>query len=62
MDHSKTILSANGLRIERGGTVILNDVNCLVRRGEHWVILGANGSGKTLLLGALTGCLMPTRG
>jgi iron complex transport system ATP-binding protein len=33
-----------------------------VQRGEHWVILGANGSGKTSLLSALTGYLMPTRG
>lgn len=50
------------LRIVRGGTVILRDVNWRVRRGEHWVILGANGSGKTSLLSALTGYLMPTDG
>ena len=29
---------------------------------EHWVILGANGSGKTSLLCALTGYLTPTAG
>jgi iron complex transport system ATP-binding protein len=57
-----TILSAAGLRIERGGTVILRDVNWRVERGQHWVILGANGSGKTSLLSALTGYLMPTAG
>ena len=51
-----------GLRIERDGTVILRDVNWRVQRGEHWVILGANGSGKTSLLSALTGYLMPTSG
>ncbi len=50
------------LRIERDGTVILNDASWRVRRGEHWVILGANGSGKTSLLSALTGYLMPTAG
>ena len=50
------------LRIERGGTVILRDVNWRVARGQHWVILGANGSGKTSLLSALTGYLMPTTG
>jgi iron complex transport system ATP-binding protein len=56
------ILAVAGLRIERGGTVILHDVGWRVARGEHWVILGANGSGKTSLLSALTGYLMPTGG
>ena len=58
----KPVLSVAGLRIERGGTVILRDVNWRVQRGEHWVILGGNGSGKTSLLSALTGYLMPTSG
>jgi len=58
----KIILSVASLHIERTGTVILNEVNWRVQRGEHWVILGANGSGKTSLLSALTGYLMPTRG
>jgi iron complex transport system ATP-binding protein len=56
------VLNIENLRIERGGTVILRDVNWRVQRGEHWVILGANGSGKTSLLSALTGYLMPTSG
>jgi iron complex transport system ATP-binding protein len=58
----KTILSVAGLRIERGGTPILRGLDWRVQRGEHWVILGANGSGKTSLLSALTGYLMPTVG
>jgi len=60
--NSKTILSVDGLRIERGGTIILHDVQWRVEHGQHWVILGANGSGKTSLLSALTGYLMPTAG
>ncbi len=56
------ILEVSDLRIVRDGTVILHDVNWRVQRGEHWVILGANGSGKTSLLSALTGYLMPTSG
>ena len=56
------ILSVNGLGVRRDGTVILHDLDWTVRKGEHWVILGANGSGKTSLLAALTGYLMPTRG
>ena len=62
MKRIKPILEVANLRIERGGTVILRDVDWRVRRGEHWVILGANGSGKTSLLSALTGYLMPTSG
>ncbi len=56
------VLEVSNLRIERSGTVILNDVSWRIARGEHWVILGANGSGKTSLLSALTGYLMPTAG
>jgi len=52
----------SSLSIERSGTVILDGINWHVGRGEHWVILGANGSGKTSLLSALTGYLMPTSG
>ena len=62
MKKSAAILSVEKLRIVRDGTVILHDVNWRVQRGEHWVILGANGSGKTSLLSALTGYLMPTDG
>ena len=48
------VLSVESLRIVRGGEVILDNVSWRVERGEHWVILGANGSGKTSLLSALT--------
>jgi iron complex transport system ATP-binding protein len=57
-----SILEVNHLRVSRGTTTILKDVNWRVGRGEHWVILGANGSGKTSLLKALTGYLSPTSG
>ena len=56
------VLEVTGLRIERTGTRILDDVHWRVARGEHWTVLGANGSGKTSLLSALTGYLMPTAG
>ncbi len=56
------VLDVLKLRIERGETVILNDISWRVKRGEHWAILGANGSGKTSLLSALTAYLSPTAG
>ena len=48
--------------MQRGRTVILHDLDWRFARGEHWVILGANGSGKTSLLKALTGYLSPSAG
>ena len=62
MKPKNAILSVANLRIVRDGTVILDEVDWRVQRGEHWVLLGANGSGKTSLLNALTGYLMPTSG
>jgi iron complex transport system ATP-binding protein len=58
----KPILAVSGLTVRRGTTLILHDVSWEVRPGEHWVIVGANGSGKTSLLSALTGYLTPTAG
>jgi iron complex transport system ATP-binding protein len=56
------MLEVARLSILREGTRILDDVNWRVERGQHWAILGANGSGKTSLLSALTGYFMPTDG
>jgi iron complex transport system ATP-binding protein len=56
------ILKVTGLRVARGRTQILRGVDWRVRRGEHWVILGPNGCGKTSLLRAITGYLPPSSG
>src|SRR5579864_816093 len=58
----KPILAVSDLTVRRGDTTILNKISWQAARGEHWVILGANGSGKTSLLGALTGYLTPSSG
>ncbi len=63
MARQKTaILEVSRLRIQRSRTVILEAIDWRVERGQHWAVLGANGSGKTSLLAALTGYLMPTAG
>ena len=56
------VLGVSGLSIRRGKVVILENIHWQVLPGQHWVILGANGSGKTSLLCALTGYLTPTAG
>ena len=58
----RAVLELTGLRIDRGDTSILRGVDWRIESGQHWVILGANGSGKTSLLKALTGFLSPTAG
>ncbi len=58
----ETVLKITGLKVQRDETIILENISWEINRGEHWVILGANGSGKTSLLSALTGYLMPTEG
>ena len=58
----RPVLDIRGLVVHRDGTLILDRLDWRVERGEHWVILGANGSGKTSLLSALTGYLTPSAG
>ena len=58
---SETILSVSDLTIERD-KAILDHVNWTVERGQNWVILGPNGSGKTSLLKSLVGYFPPTKG
>ena len=60
--NAKPILTVRDLHVNRGKTRILAGVNWEVRRGERWVVLGANGSGKTSLLTVLTGYLNATAG
>jgi iron complex transport system ATP-binding protein len=55
------IIGVLGLRVDRDA-LILDSVDWRVDKGQHWVILGANGSGKTSLLSVLTGYLAPTAG
>ena len=61
MKKNLPVFEVDRLRIERDA-VILRDVNWRVDPGQHWALLGANGSGKTSLLSAVTGYLVPTHG
>jgi molybdate transport system ATP-binding protein len=51
-------LHACGVRL--GGHWAVREVSFALRRGERWLLLGANGAGKTVLLKLLRGDLWPT--
>ncbi len=43
-------LRLGGVSFERDGNAILSGIDWEVRRGERWVLLGRNGSGKTSMI------------
>jgi iron complex transport system ATP-binding protein len=61
MKRTSPVIQISQLRVERDA-LILDAIDWTVARGEHWAILGANGSGKTSLLSTLTGYMPLTAG
>jgi len=56
------IVSLTNVHYIRNKKAILSDVNWSIERGQHWALLGANGSGKTTVLKIVTGYEWPSRG
>ena len=56
------IIRFSNVTVRRGSKTILDNINWTVKEGEHWVILGANGSGKTSLLNTLAAYLTISQG
>lgn len=59
---NNAVLQLNNVSLTKDKNLILKDLNWEVKKGEHWVILGSNGSGKTMMLKMLSGYLWPSRG
>ncbi len=53
------VLDCKGLEAERGGRLLFEGVEILVRRGERIGVVGPNGAGKTTLLKILAARGMP---
>lgn len=56
------IITIENMHWQRNQEQILKTVNWEVEDGQHWAILGLNGSGKTSLLNVITGYNYPTSG
>ncbi|MBM0064734.1 ABC transporter ATP-binding protein [Alkalicoccobacillus gibsonii] len=59
---SSGVINLNDVSLRRQSKLILEQINWRVHKGEHWAILGANGSGKTSLLKLITGYEWATTG
>ncbi len=57
-----TRLSAQGLTVRVGQSVICRDFDLEIKSGERWGLLGGNGVGKTTLLHTLAGLRKPVNG
>jgi iron complex transport system ATP-binding protein len=64
MSHTQcsSVISLEQISWKRNGKQILNHVSWEVQKGEHWALLGLNGSGKTTILNMITGYLWPNGG
>ncbi|MGO9310789.1 MAG: ABC transporter ATP-binding protein [Spirochaetia bacterium] len=54
--------SLDSVCLDINGARILSEISWEVLRGEKWIVLGLNGSGKTSLLRLLAGFGFPSRG
>ena len=55
-------LELRDIEFVRDGRRILHDVSLVIRPGERWLVIGANGSGKTSLVRIAAMYEHPTRG
>ena len=49
-----------GIRLERDGRPVLENVSWTIQPGQRWVVAGGNGAGKTQLLKLIAGSVWPT--
>ncbi|VVB52239.1 putative branched-chain amino acid transport ATP-binding protein LivG [uncultured archaeon] len=56
------IVSLDHISFIRNGKAILQNISLRIEPGQHWVIIGQNGSGKTSLISIINGYHQPSEG
>ena len=56
------MIDVENVRVDLGGTTVLEDVSLSVEAGQFLALVGPNGAGKTTLLRTCNGLLTPTTG
>lgn len=54
-NQKETLVEMNNVNVGWGDNRVLIDLNWKLNQGEHWIIRGPNGSGKTTFLELITG-------
>lgn len=56
------VIDCKNVACQSGKKYLIRDINWQVKRGEHWVLFGQNGCGKTTLLSIIAGFKGNTKG
>jgi len=56
------MIKAEHLSCQSGRRYLIHDINWEVKKGEHWIVFGINGCGKTTLLSIVAGFKGETAG
>ncbi len=61
-EHSAPLIDIGNADVFLDGQKVLHGIDWKLRRGEHWVVLGSNGAGKTTFLKLIASDLYPVFG